>query len=282
MEAPIGKLSLFLSAKDEVDSKILFDTANMIAGLNIDNFVFRNKQEWEEYFGNVIDLTQSLLKANDYRREYIEKELKTLREQEDKFLKDPNKNVYLEFNPIGLNSEIDGFLSQIKAALDSLAKTLNPLFGFKLNGWRKDKKLSGGKIIKSLKNLPAESEKFTQPLQDFINKNVGWVSYLVFLRDSPHHHGGIKSISGIMFDTNSKKITPQQIYHAENHVEDINAFLTRTINEIDQFVNSVLILSLIAKIPSLAIVKNTQSNWPPYQWAMILPNQPEINKTIGT
>jgi translation initiation factor 2 subunit 2 len=69
-----------------------------------------------------------------------------------------------------LISEVDAFLIQLKSALDSLAKSLNPIFNLKINGWHKGKR-KGSKIeesgIKIINTLNRDRKHF---IVEFLKK----------------------------------------------------------------------------------------------------------------
>src|SRR5204862_2153944 len=115
--------------------------------------------------------------------------------------RNPNKHIDLTENPIELFNELDGFLAHTKAALDSLAKSLEPLLDAKFHAWHKVKDQSGLHIINHLQNsVPDKMKKNAEPLVKFLLANTGWITYLVSLRDSPVHRGGLKTVSELRFD----------------------------------------------------------------------------------
>ena len=268
-------LTKFIDPQDELDSEIVNDTINMIVALNMNDILFMgDKKLSENFFGKVMDLTQSLLKANEHFRSYISKEKDLLEKHKEYGLNNPNKNTNLGVNPISLNNEIDGVLSQIKAALDTLARALNPMFSFKLNGWHKDKKgKSGVDILKMIKNnLPENLKINSNNLYDYIENNSGYISYIVYLRDGPHHRGGLKNITQIVFDYKLQNVIAQKIIHPDGTEELMVDFLLRTIKTVKNFINGVLILSMHLKMGvGLVIVKNDNGNYPPYSWG--IPNK---------
>lgn len=263
-----ARLTKILEAKDKLDTKIIRGTINMVMGLKIDDFMFPDRKMFEEYFGHILNLTQSLCKANSHRRKYLEQERKFLKKFKKQSRKNPN-TADLGINPVELNTEIEGFLIHIKAALDSYAKSLNALFGIKLNGWHRVKKESGRGIVTALENnLPNNLKEKSKRLKEVIETNIGWITYLVFLRDSSPHHGGIKNITDVVYEQKYKKVIPQMICHSENQNEKVADFLDRQLSDIADFFNGIIALSLLVRSPFGGIVANDQSNWPSYNWVI--------------
>ncbi|OGY63243.1 MAG: hypothetical protein A3I89_01435 [Candidatus Harrisonbacteria bacterium RIFCSPLOWO2_02_FULL_41_11] len=264
-------LGLVMESKDELDTEIINSTITMILGLNLNNIVFKDKKTWEDYFKKVLNLTKNLLKANEHYRKYYKEEEIFLREYKKKCLKNSNTNVFLTTDPVSLNTEIDGFLSQIKSALDTLATTMNPLLGFNLNGWHKNKdkdgiKKSGTRIVNSIENLPEFLKNKAKGLKKHIENNVDGITYIVNLRDKVHHSGGLKSITDITYDFRNKEVISQYIIHSEGK-ELVKNFLLRTLKDIVLFFNDTLILSILIKTPSgMCIRKNNKKDFPPYNW----------------
>lgn len=264
-------LSKIIEAKDSLDTEIISSTINMVSGLNLETIVFRDKKAWEDYFGKSLNLAKSLLKANEHCRKYVSQEKKFLKEYRKKCIKDKNTNIFLATEPIGLNTEIDGFLSQVKAALDTLATTLNPLLGWKLNGWHKTKKKSGLEIISSLENNLNNVDKVKAgELKKIIENNIEWITYIVDLRDKVHHKGGLKCVTEVVYDFRFKKAHPQRIKHSAEAEEEVRDFLLRTLKDINIFINQVLIFSILIKAPGgMAIRSNEKGKYPPYNWVIL-------------
>jgi hypothetical protein len=272
-----ARLTQVLGSKDKIDTKIIRNTVNMIVGLKLDSFMLTDKKLHDEYFGHIMDAAQSLCKANNHRRKYLEQEKKILKKFKKKSMKNPN-TADLGMKSIELDSEIDGVLSHTKAAMDSYAKSLRPLLGIKLNGWHRVKKESGREIVNALENnLPAGLKQKAEPLKKHIEDNMQWVSYIVFLRDSPHHHGGMKNVTEIVFQQLTKKVIPQMINHPNRMVEEVGGFLTRHMDGTADFFRDLIALSLLIKAPgSMGIAENTQTDWPSYNWFIITQNdQPQ-------
>lgn len=273
-------LSKMLDAKDEVDRLILSEINNpAIFQLNPLNVVFLgDKNKFEKFAGIVFDLSQLLLKANEHRRKYILYE----KQEIEKAYAEANKtsgSTDMGFNPVELTTEIDGFLVQVKSSLDQLACTLDPLFGFKFEGWHKKNnpesgiQESGFGILLSLENnLPKSKKEKSHRLVELLKSNIGWLSYIVFLRDNPVHKGGAKNITQIIFERESKKVIPQMIIHGEGKIEEVGPFLTRTIYEVTEFINGFLLLSMELAGAGLVLIK-TQDG---YGWG--IPNTEKKSK----
>jgi hypothetical protein len=266
-------LSILMEAKDKLDTEIMGKTAYMIFGLNLRSFILPDKEICDSYLQNIINLTQNLLKANEHYRKYILEENLVIKEFREKNLKDSNINVNLTINPISLLTEIEGLLTQLKAGLDTLAVSLNPILGLNLNGWHTEKNRSGAKVLKSLDNLSADLKIGVKPLYNFIEKNIEWLSYIVKLRDMPIHHGGIKSIIPILYDYQTTKVFPQKIVHSQGFgdTEKIEMFLLRTIIEMTDFFHTVIVLSLQPRAHGLKVIPDIVGGIHSYSWGIPQP-----------
>lgn len=229
---------------------------------------FENETADEQYLRIIIDVIKSLLKANHHRRSYLKYE----KEIEVEIL-EKNKNItegidLIEERP-DLISEVDSFLIQIKSALDSLAKSLNPIFGCKFQNWGKGTvqgkkgKKSGGRIINALNNTPVSIRNRIKDLVEFIEDNIDYISAIVWLRDSPTHHGGIKVIRGFVYKFNEKKIILPVIMLKDGKEMLLPKFLNLTIKNIIDFVENIIVISLSNLTPGLFLAKISESE---YQW----------------
>lgn len=263
-------LKKVIEAKDEIDTEIIFATINMVAGLNLETIIFRDKKSWENYFGISMNLTKSLLKANEHCRKYSKEEKRFLKEYRKKCIKDKNVNTFLATDCVGLNTEIDGFLSQIKASLDTVATSFGPLLGLSLKNWHKKSGKSGGEIISALENNLSDVDKErANVLKEVIIRNTEWITYIVTLRDQAHHKGGLKCLTDITYDFRYKKVKPQYIMHENDAGEMVNNFMLRTMTDVARFINEVLILSILIKAPNgMGIKRNEKGEYPPFNWVV--------------
>ncbi len=279
MQNPIENfvLTSLFEPQDVLDKEILDNTLSMIIGLQVGDFILADKKLHDLYFDHVRGVTDALFKANSHRRKYLLQKEKVINDFKSKCSNAPTNTNQALHSP-DLNGEIDAVLTQIKAALDSLAKTFNPLFDLKFRGWNKQKNKENGKeesgrgIIEQLKNnLPERHKLNSISLIKFIEDRIEYISYIVLLRDAPVHHGGLKNVSNITFQHVTQQVTPQYIIHGSTP-EEVSVFLNRIINEINGFTHEVLVLSLLLKTgPSLAIIKNPNKEepFPPYRFAVV-------------
>ncbi|MFA5210985.1 MAG: hypothetical protein WC414_00585 [Patescibacteria group bacterium] len=263
-------LTKLFEMKDDVDKKIMSNTFNIVMCLNLDIFSFKTKKDSEEYFNHIKSVAHSLLKANNHLRKYNLQEKEILEDFKKECLSSSN-TIDMSLNPIDLISEIDGMLNQIKAALDSLAKSLNPLLGFSLNGWHKKNKKSGKVVLDSIdNNLSLDLNNKAQNLKKYIENNISWISYIVFLRDSIHR-GRLENVSNIIYKQKNQEVISQRIYHNGEEFENVNDFLIRLLNEIIIFLKNIILLSLSIKISSgMCIVENKDNNWPQYSLSILM------------
>ncbi len=260
------------SPKDEVDKDIINSHIATVMGLQLNNFLLTEERH-DEYFKSIKDCTEHLLKANNNVRLYLEQEKKVMKKFKKDCLASDNK-VHSTINPIELNCFTDSFLLQLKGSLDSIAKSFKPLLGVNIGGWNKVKKESGRQIIDILNNnLPVEKKNRAKTLINFIESNIKYITYIVYLRDGIHQ-GGTKNITGIFYNYKEKKLTSQIIFHPDNSEEILSNFLKRVIIDFSQLTSIIICLSILIAAPTgMIITKNTKEEFPPYQWHIAVENK---------
>ena len=266
--------STILECKDDLDKKIQFSTVAMIMGLNVHNFIFVDNKLWDDYFGKIVNLARSLQKMNEHYRKYVIEEKRFLEEFHTR-CSASNQNTHSATTAVSLSTELDGLLSHFKSGLDTLATTLNPLFGLKFDAWHKGKdelgaEKSGIKIINSLtRNLENNEKMKAEPLINYIKENIEWATYLVNLRDKVHHHGGLKKVSDVFYNFKTKEVIPQMIFHKKDSKELVENFMLRTLNESIEFFNTILVLCLEIKAPGDDMfIRKSGEEFPPFRWVV--------------
>lgn len=193
-------------------------------------------------------VVRSLWKANKHLRDYRKDE-----EAEMTRLGEANAgsetNSYVGgMESIELEADWDAFLVQFKAALDTLAGAMNVLLGTNFDRWGKGtdratgKKMSGQKILNRLKDIRNPSPEI-EALISFIEANLQWATYIVELRDMPVHRG--QTIGGaILFNPELNTTQKAKIVHGKDQVEDIIAFMERTLKDMAAFVRMITYLGI--------------------------------------
>ena len=262
-----------LGCKDDRDKDINFSTTGMVMGFNLNNSILSDKKLHDDYFRCVLNIAISLQKANSHYRKYVENEEAFIKEYEKKHVGKGN-NSNSSTAALELVTEIDGVLSNYKSSLDSLAKTFSSMYGISIRGWHKAKdsdgvEKSGLRVLNTLGNLPKETLVKTEPLRDYIMKNVNWATFLVSMRDDVHHSGGIKGVTNIVYDFEDDKVYPQFVVYEGGQKELVSEFLNRVIDQTIDFVRNVLLLTIQSKLhEDMFIVKNTKAEFPPYIFAV--------------
>ncbi|MDO8522317.1 MAG: hypothetical protein Q7S08_03455 [bacterium] len=269
-----GVLETILETKDDMDVFIVNEIVTLPMTLMVETLIFRgDKSRWEKHFGQMIDLGKNLIKTNDSLRGYRKAEETSLKEYLEKCISDPNINVILGRRAPELERELDYFLSGIKSSLDILAKILNPIMGFRLQGWHKGKrdgkKLSGAEVLSVLENnLPANAKERHQQFHSVIESNLEWITYLVGLRDAVHHGGGMKTISSLYYRPDRKDVLPQYITHEPGKNEKVSDFMTRTMHDFSMFINNFVCLLYVSQAPSDMVLQRKE-NPVSYHWGII-------------
>lgn len=273
-------LGTILETQDEIDEYILKEIFQLVMSLQADVLVFfgRDKEEkvGEKHFGQMLDLSEILMKMNATLRNYEKTQKEIMNNFREKSLGDKNKNIFLTKKSPDLNKEIDYFLSGLKSALDQLSQILGHILNTKkIKGWNKGtengKELSGIKIIRELEKIKPEDsyreERFDK-LIFFIKENLEPLTYLVKLRDKINHRGGLKNISDITYDSDTKKVYPQFIHHSKNESELVLGFMKRTMTSFNFFINNFIILSYMLNSPNDMVVQR-RDNPVNYNWGII-------------
>lgn len=265
-EKPLVLTSVF-TIKDKYDRFLLEKVLLIVQNSMTMEFIkfwshlqkYPDKNE-EKYFKTITNVIRSLIKANHNRRIYnklAQSSVKRLTKQSI----EAKSTISLLYEEPDIMSEVDSFLANIKASLDSLAFSLNFIFGTKLDGWHKVKGKSGVKLVNSLKNLPKERAEKAKDLATFIEDNIGYITYLVALRDSPLHKGKTANVSYFKYNIDTGKLTKPEIYHNPTTKEDVSVFLNKTLEEISDFVQLFIALSLSGLIADTYLRKNKKGEF---------------------
>jgi hypothetical protein len=267
-----------LEAKDEIDKYILQEIVQLPIFLQAEQVVFfgrrKDDRSHEKHLSQMIDLGKFLTQTNDAIRSYEKVQKETIDSFKEEGLKNPNANTFLSKRSPGLNKEIEYFLYGIKSSLDQLAQILGLILNIKIDGWHKGtengKELSGIKIIRALRKLLPEDEKRKEryeKLIDYIEINLEPLTYIVKLRDESHR-SGLKNISDIIYDPETKKVHPQVISHSKEEAELVLGFMKRTMLEFNAFINSFIILSYMLNSPKDMVIQRRE-NPVSYNWAIV-------------
>jgi len=247
-----GEYGTKYKATDRFTKLILNNIAVLPAELKTSNLVFNNNKNMSDKFmGSVFSITDSLFKANGHVIDYKDKEKKFEKVFKRTVIKDPNRRIFdIYDDPLDLLNQFDGYLVQIKAALDSTAHAVNPLLGTNFPGWKSKEingsRLSGVYILNDLKN---KKEPELDALIKYLDNATKDVSYLVNLRNKPVHFGGNSSLRGFFFSKSDKEITNPIISHPDGNKENIREFINESFENIIVFVSRVILYSIQYKAP---------------------------------
>lgn len=280
-----GKLVLksVLEPKDEIDRFLLEEVLLIVQHTDTFELIkfwghtkFQKDKIDDQYFPSIIAVIKSLFKANHSRRKYHEQCQKLEKELLEESLK-ARSTIDLIYEKHDVISEVDNSLYHIKAALDSLATSLNPIYNLKLDGWHKKKDKNSGKtisgqnIINSLSNLPTGGYGDSEKLKQFIIENQHYVHYIVSLRDAPTHKGGLSNVQGFRYVVREKKIVEPIILHPDGYAQYVSKFLDDTVWNFVKFVQIFIVLSLSNLIKDMFLAQDSDGR---FKWfAANLPQQ---------
>lgn len=266
MEKKLVLSAITEAPKDDIEKHLIENVLTIVLNNDTQQLInywghtkFHKDKIGENYLKTIIDVVRSLIKANHHRREYLDHE-KIIEKEILELNKNIDSGIPVIYERPDLISEIDAFLVQLKSSLDSLAKSLNPIFNLKINGWHKSKRKedktekSGIKIINTLNNLEPELRNKVDDLINFIEDNIDYISAIVFLRDSPIHHGKIKNIQGFVYIIEDKKLIKPRLILKDKNV-NISEFLETTIKNFIDFTQLIIVNTLKYLIPNINLQK---------------------------
>ncbi len=252
--------------KDDIEKHLIEDVLTIVLNSNTQSLInhwgatkFNKDKIGEDYLMTIIDVVRSLMKANHHRRNYLDQE-KVIEKEIIELNKNTDSGVPVVYERQDLISEVDAFLIQLKSALDSLAKSLNPIFNLKINGWHKGKRKgskieeSGIKIINTLNNIESELKNKADDLINFIENYIDYISTIVFLRDRPVHHGKIKNIQGFLYYIEGKKLIKPKLVFKNKNI-NLSEFLETTIKNFIDFTELIIVNTLKNLIPNIYLAK---------------------------
>jgi hypothetical protein len=260
---------------DDIDTKIHED----FMGMYMLNDISRKQVEFKydnEMAGRVYQLWLNtgicLLKANAHSRNFR----KLLEEKRAEFEKEVEQNGSgsIQHYYWDLSVEVEGMLTQLKAAMDSFAVVIGKVTG--LNGirsWSKARptdettEYSGQNIINSLtRNLPATELPKYQNLIDLINDNKEHLTKIIGARDRfTHPNESFMDFStGFYYDANDKKIIEPAIKYGNDKAYIQSQFVRMTFDVVFE----ILVYSGITLLNGVALGMAIFKNGNEYAWGI--------------
>jgi hypothetical protein len=207
--------------------------------------------------------------THDQRYDKIEKELLAAAEANPS---DRRENKPLRFeNAQALYIEMDGFLVQCKSVLDHVCIILHYTMNISFSSLSSFGD-NGNKIIKILKrNAPSRAKASAAALAEHIQKNQGWLKWMIEARDRMNHflHGGLSPILfgvGCIIEKDGTKTIHRPKLNPEEQVKDI---MTKLLDYVLLFIEYFLGIALAVRTPDWAVKwTNTEDPMTP-RWNMI-------------
>lgn len=255
-------LQRVLEPKDEIDRFLLERVLLIVQNRNTMELVkfwgrsqFSTDKTHERYFKHILSAIKRLVKANSHRRRYLELE-NQFKEETLRKIKKKEVNVDLVYEEQELISEVESLLVQLKASLDSLAVSLNPIFELKIHGWHKHNDESGGQVLNILRrNLPKDLLEKATKLIKFLENNIEYISRVVFLRDSIHKLE-LKGMTHFRYSAKERVLIYPKIVFTSGEPKELSEFLDETIKNFAVFTQSFIVLTLSDLVPGLFLVQD--------------------------
>lgn len=219
----------------------------------------------EEFLDKILRAGTALLKANAHLRNY-----KRLTPLLGKNIEDENDfsktNVAMLFNKVDAMIELEGFLSQLKTALDLLAQSLRPIIGKFFQTYGKSmvsgKELSGAKISNYLeRSVKAEIKNQLDPLKNLILEHAENITDLVQLRDDYVHNARSKRVQGFRYSVKDKKLSSPTILFKPDEALFVDTYMEQTLAYILGYSQDFLLTILSNLLSDMVRKKGTDGNW---------------------
>jgi hypothetical protein len=220
-----------------------------------------------------------LLKANAHARNFK----KLLEEKRAEFEKEieGKKTGNMQHYYWDLSVEVEGLITQLKAALDSFAVLIGTTLRLPgIRGWSKakpegkTKTYSGQKIINVLsRNLPKQDLVKLQDLIDFINDNKEELSKIINVRDGFIHPYQLFSdfTTGFYYDKAKDEVIEPAVRYG-----DIALLQSKFVEMAFNYVYDTLVCSGVLLLNGIALGMKLGFNGGVYQWYMV--NPPQMTK----
>jgi hypothetical protein len=215
----------------------------------------------EQFFKKIILSVNALIKANALRRNYC-KIIDTLTKdiENDQTIK--NTSIDIIFDKVDAFVLIEAFFTQIKTALDLLAQSLKPIYGYEFHTWEKKNKLSGMEIVTVLKNnLSTELKAHANPIIGLIETHADAITKIVNHRDDTVHYGKLNKVQGFRYSVSHHKVIPPLILVNENESAYVQEYLEEVLTYISDFVQEFIVILLSNLVKDMIVVRNNNGSW---------------------
>lgn len=238
------------------------------------NTLKRDKSD-EEFFKKIMLSVNALIKANALRRNYHKIKDVLI----DEIKKDPSirgAKIDMLFNKVDAFILIEGFFSQVKTALDLLAQSLKPIYGYEFHTWAKKNNVSGMEIVSVLtNNLNKDLKPRAGPIIDLIKKNAESISRIVSHRDDTVHYGKLNKVQGFSYSMSKNEIIPPLILINNHESAFVHEYLDEALRYIADFTQEFVVTLLSNLVNGMIIIKRDDGSW---GWVAHNLNNEVINK----
>lgn len=220
----------------------------------------------EKFFEKIMLCVTALFKANAHLRNYRRVEEIYLKKIE---IDDDNKKTFVDilYNKTDVFVEIEGFLTQVKTALDLLAQSFKHVYQIDSKTWHKKKdsktglEVSGLAIVNSLQNLGTDIKPHVEPVISLIIANGEKITSLVNNRDGCVHYGKVNNIQGFRYSVSDKKVYAPIIAIDSSNALYVKDYLENQLEYIAKFIQEILVLILSNLVTDMVVRKNTKGEW---------------------
>ena len=229
----------------------------------------------EEFFKKIMLSVNALVKANALRRNYHKIKDVLI----DEIKKDPSikgTRIDMLFNKVDAFILIEGFFSQVKTALDLLAQSLKPVYGYEVHTWAKKNNVSGMEIVSVLtNNLNKELKPHALPIIDLIKRNAEAITRIVSHRDDTVHYGKLNKVQGFRYSVSKNEVMPPLILINDHESAFVHEYLDEALKYIADFTQEFVITLLSNLVTDMVIAKKSDGSW---SWATHNQSNKVVNK----
>jgi len=266
------EIAIKVDENDDFVHEQIFKIINHTSAQTVVNFY--SPGSWDFIHGAVFNSGLSVIKANAHKRNYD-----TLLPGQRVWAKDRiarmDSKIDSQIFSWELAIELEGTLSQLKSALDSISRAIGRFYGIHIEGFSKRKDVdgisySGQILINSLKNLPKEKREQAEALIRHIENHKVTLSKFIQTRDLFIHPSKpfMESMSGFYYYRETTEFRDPIVGHGTNpeHSYYQEQYIREAIEITAAFISDLLIHMLSDAVPGfdLDIDKNAkyQYSWP--------------------
>ena len=228
---------------------------------------FYSPGSWDFIHGALFNAAFCLIKANAHKRNY-DSILPEQRAWAVDRIASMQSRVDSQVFSWELAIELEGTLTQLKSALDSMAKAIGKFYGFHAEGFNKKKdksgvQYSGQALINELNNLPKEKRASAVVMVQLIEDHKELLSKFIQTRDIFVHpeRPFSESLSGFYYFKDKDELRDPIVGHGKNPISSYyqEQYIRESIEMFSVFISDAVVCMLSGVAPGIALKVNEKS-----------------------